>query len=163
MTLPQAEAYVREYQKLLLEDPQRGRRRNPDLLPTSKENLLQAIKLQIAQLYYVNGHSEERLKPLIEAAVFVDSFSDAPLDTASFIDAMQKRRAELNDFHLDLLKIDRGDPFFWQRIYERCGVSMETQRSTFVQSLKLRLGIGVTETPEVSLARRGPLGRIAID
>ncbi len=163
MTLQQAEAYVREYQQLLLEDARRGRRRDPGLLPTSKENLLRAIKLQIAQLYYLNGHSEDRLRPLLEAAVFVDSFSEEPLDTASFIDAMQKRRAELNDFHLDLLKINRDDPFFWQRIYELCGVSLETRRSTFVESFKLRLGLGTTETPEVHRTRRPPAGRLAID
>src|SRR5512135_2285437 len=117
MTLQQAEAYIREYQQLLSEDPRRGSRRNPNLLPTSKENLLRAIKLQIAQLYYINAHTEDMLRPLIDAAIFVDSFSYLPLDTATFINAMQQRRTEFNEFYLDLVKINRNDRFFWQRVY----------------------------------------------
>jgi hypothetical protein len=163
MTLQQAEAYIREYQQLLTEDPRRGSRRNPNLLPTSKDNLLRAIKLQVAQLYYINAHSDEMLKPLIDAAIFVDSFSHLPLDTANFIHAMQQRRAELNDFYLDLVKINRNDQFFWQRVYALCGVSFETRRSTFIESLKLKLGIGVTETPAAPLTSRTPMRRIAID
>jgi len=76
-----------------------------------------AIKLQMAQLYYINAHTEEILKPLIDAAIVVDSFTHLPLDTAGFIRAMQERRAEFNDFYLDLVKINRSDEFFWQRIY----------------------------------------------
>ena len=163
MTLQQAETYIREYLKLLAEDPRRGSRRDPDLLPTSKENLLRAIKLQMAQLYFINAHGEETLKPLIGAATLVDSFSDLPLDTASFINAMQQRRTEFNDFYLALIKINRGDPFFWQQVYELCGVSLETRRSTFVESFKLRLGIGIMETPQASLTLRAPMRRIAID
>jgi hypothetical protein len=163
MTLQQAEAYIREYQQLLAEDPRRGNRRNPSLLPTSKDNLLRAIKLQMAQLYYINAHTEEMLKPLTDAAVFVDSFSQMPLDTVSFIQAMQQRRTELNDFYLDLVKINRSDRFFWQRVYALCGVSFETRRSTFIENIKLRLGIGVTETPNLPQSARAPLERIALD
>jgi len=163
MTLQQAEAYIREYRQLLSEDPRRGSRRNPNLLPTSKDNLLRAIKLQMAQLYYINAHTEEMLKPLIDAAIFVDSFSLLPLDTANFINAMQQRRAELNDFYLDLVKINRSDRFFWQRVYALCGVSFETRRSTFIENLKLKLGIGVTETSDLPLANRTPMKRITID
>ena len=163
MTLQQAEAYTREYHQLLTEDSRRGCRRNPDLLPTSKDNLVRAAKLQMAQLYYINAHTEEMLKPLIDAAIVVDSFSHLPLDTASFIYAMQQRRAELNDFYLDLVKITRNDQFFWQRVYALCGVSFETRRSTFIESLKLRLGIGVTETPAAPLSNRTPMQRITID
>jgi hypothetical protein len=163
MTLQQAEAYIREYQQLLAEDPRRGIRRNPSLLPTSKENLLRAIKLQMAQLYYINAHTEDMLKPLIDAAMFVDSFSHMPLDTVNFIQAMQQRRAELNDYHLDLLKLNRSDRFFWQRIYSLCGVSFETRRSTFIESLKQKLGIGMTETAAVASTPLDPRERIAID
>jgi len=163
MTLQQAEAYTREYQQLLTEDSRRGCRRNPNLLPTSKENLLRAIKLQMAQLYYINAHTEERLKPLIDAAIVVDSFTHLPLDTANFIRAMQERRVELNDFYLDLVKINRNDQFFWQRVYALCGVSFETRRSTFIENLKLKLGIGATETPEAPLNSRTPMQRITID
>ena len=163
MTLQQAEAYIREYQQLLSEDPRRGSRRNPNLLPTSKDNLLRAIKLQMAQLYYINAHTEEMLKPLIDAAIFVDSFSHLPLDTANFINAMQQRRGEVNDFYLDLVKINRSDRFFWQRVYALCGVSFETRRSTFMENLKLKLGMGVTERSELPPANRTPMERIAID
>jgi hypothetical protein len=161
MTLQQAETYIREYLQLLSQDPRRGNRRNPNLLPTSKDNLLRAIKLQMAQLYYINAHTDEMLKPLTEAATFVDSFTQMPLDTADFIHSMQQRRTELNEFYLDLVKINRSDRFFWQRVYGLCGVSLETRRSTFMESLKLRLGIGATETPEAT--SRASVGRIALD
>jgi hypothetical protein len=103
------------------------------------------------------------LKPLTYAAVFVDSFSHMPLDTVSFIHAMQQRRTELNDFYLDLVKIDRSDRFFWQRVYALCGVSFETRRSTFIENIKLRLGIGVAESPDLPQPARAPLERIALD
>ena len=163
MTLQQAEAYLREYQQLLTEDPRRGNRRNPSLLPTSKDNLLRAIKLQMAQLYYINAHTEEMLKPLIDAAMFMDSFSHMPLDTATFIHAMQQRRAELNDFYLDLVKMNRNDRFFWQRIYALCGVSFETRRSTFLENLKFKLGIGVTEASEAPSPARDTTEPIVLD
>ena len=163
MTLQQAEAYTRKYQQLLTEDSRRGCRRNPDLLPASKEHLLRAIKLQMAQLYYINAHTEEILKPLIDAAIVVDSFTHLPLDTAGFIRAMQERRTEFNDFYLDLVKINRSDEFFWQRIYALCGVSFETRRSTFIESVKFKLGIGLTETPEAAPTRRPPMQRVTID
>jgi hypothetical protein len=164
MTLQQAETYIREYQQVLAEDPRRGNRRNPNLLPTSKDNLLRAIKIQIAQLYYINAHTDEILKPLIDAAMFVDSFSHLPLDTMGFIEAMQQRRGELNDFMLDLLKIDRTGRFFWQRVYSLIGVTFETRRTTFIDTLKLRFGIGMkTVPPSAEPAMREPMGRISLD
>jgi hypothetical protein len=164
MTLQQAEAYLREYQQLLAEDPRRGSRRNPNLLPTSKDNLLRAIKLLMAQLYYINADTEEMLKPLIDAALFVDSFSEVPFDTMTFIGAMQQRRAELQEFQLDLRKVDRTTRFFWQRVYALTGVTFETRRTTFIDNLKLRFGVGVRNVapPAASAARPGAV-RFSLD
>jgi len=164
MTLQQAETYIREYQKLLAEDTRRGSRRNPTLLPTSKDNLVRAIKLQIAQLYYINANTDEMLKPLVDAALFVDSFSDMPFDSMAFIECMQQRRAEINEFQLDVLKIDRGSRFFWQRVYALTGVTFETKRTTLIDNLKLRFGLGVKNvTPPPSTLGRPASGRISLD
>jgi hypothetical protein len=164
MTLQQAETYIREYQQILSEDDRRGSRRNPNLLPTSKDNLVRAIKLQIAQLYYINAHTDELLKPLIDAALFVDSFSDMPLDTMGFIDCLQQRRTEIQEYQLDLLKIDRNSKFFWQRVYALTGVTFETRRTTLIENLKFRLGLGVkyVDAPRAS-AVRAPDERISLD
>src|SRR2546430_11377187 len=79
MTIQQAEQWVRDYQSVLSGDTKRGSRRDPRLLPAPKEKLLQAIKLQFAQLFFFNSHTNEDLtKPLIKAAMFLDSFSDLP-------------------------------------------------------------------------------------
>ena len=128
----------------MADDDKRGGRRNPALLPTTKENILAAIKLEIAQYYYINAATEQLVQPLIRAAMFVDSFTDQSLDTAAFVEDMQRRRKEMQGFYSELVKIKRDDTFYWQRIYALVGVSLETKSHTFFQNLKLQLGIGIT-------------------
>jgi hypothetical protein len=144
MTSQEASDYVRKYQELMADDDKRGGRRNPALLPTSKENILAAIKLEIAQFYFLNAATEERVQPLIRAAMFIDSFTDETLDTATFVEDMQSRRKDMQGFYSELIKVKRSDAFYWQRIYALVGVSLETKSHTFFQNLKLQLGIGIT-------------------
>ena len=141
MTITQAEAFVRAYQQVLADEERRGNRRNPALLPTTKENLLRAIKLLIAQLYFIGSDTEEQLKPLMSAAMFIDSFNDAHPDATDFIYSMTARRRELELFHTDVRAIPRTDAFFWQRVYPLAGISCETKRTTFFQSMRERLGL----------------------
>jgi hypothetical protein len=141
MTLQQAEAFVRTYQALLADEERRGNRRNPALLPTTKDNLLRAFKLLIAQLYFIGSDTEEQLKPLVSAAMFIDSFNDQHLDATDFIYSMTARRRELDVFHADLRAIARTDAFFWQRVYTLAGISCETKRTTFFQSMREKLGL----------------------
>jgi len=96
--------------------------------------------------------------------MFVDSFSDQPLDTLGFIESMQQRRAEFQDFQTDLLKISRDDRFYWQRVYSLTGVTFETKRTTFVDNLKMRFGIGVkTVSSDTMHTSRRTAERITID
>ncbi len=147
MTSQEATDYVRKYRELLADNSKRGGRRNPALLPTSKENILTAIKLEIAQLYFMNSASEDHVQPLVRSAMFIDSFTHEALDTAGFVEDMQRRRAEFLNFHSELVKIKRDDAFFWQRIYALIGVSLETKSFTFFQNLRFQLGIGVDAKP----------------
>jgi hypothetical protein len=132
---------------VLADDDKRGGRRNPALLPTSKENILTAIKLEIAQLYFINSATEELVRPLVRAAMFIDSFTQEALDTLAFVQDMQRRQHEIQKFHQELMRIDRGDSFYWQRIYSLIGVSLETRSETFFDNLKSRLGLGPKSKP----------------
>jgi hypothetical protein len=164
MTPQQAQHHIRKYLEVLADDEKRGGRRDPALLPTSKEEILKAIKLEIAQLYYINSATEERLQDLTRAAMFIDSFTREPLDTASFVEDMQRRRAEIQNYHHELLNVKREDPFFWQRIYALVGISTETKSNTFFDTLKSRLGLGAKPEPtgNSTLFRR-VRGRIVLD
>jgi hypothetical protein len=133
--------------EVVADDDKRGGRRNPALLPTSKENILTAIKLEIAQLYFINSATEDLVRPLVRAAMFIDSFTQEALDTATFVQDMQKRQHEIQEFHKELMRIDREDNFYWQRIYALIGVSHETKSQTFFDNLKSRLGIGPKSKP----------------
>jgi hypothetical protein len=150
MTSQEAQAYIREYQEVLADKDKRGGRRNPALLPTTKENILTAIKLEIAQLYFINSATEELVEPLVRAAMFIDSFTQEALDVVAFVEDMQLRRKEIRDFHKELLGINRSDPFFWQRIYALIGVSLESRSVTFFQNLKAKLGIAPNVCPNAS-------------
>ena len=123
-----------------------GGRRNPALLPASKEEILTAIKLEIAQLYFINSATEELLQPLIRAAMFIDSFTHEALDAVAFFEDMQRRRKEIQDFHGELMRIPRAAAFYWQRIYALIGVSLETKSHTFFNKLKCKLGIGFKDS-----------------
>jgi hypothetical protein len=147
MTSQEAQDYIRRYLEVLADDDKRGRRRNPALLPSSKENILTAIKLEIAQLYFINSATDELVRPLVRAAMFIDSFTHEALDTAAFVQDMQKRQHEIQEFHKELMRIDREDSFYWQRIYALIGVSQETKSQTFFDTLKSRLGIGPKSPP----------------
>ncbi len=165
MTLQQAENYVKEYQHILADEEKRGGRRNPTLLPASKEELMRAIKLLMAQLYRISSDTEEQIKPLLQAAMFIDSFSDMPLDSTGFITSMQGRRREILDFHRELRTIPSDDQFFWQRVYPLVGIGGETRRNTIFETIWERLKGGGKEAaaePASSLGPR-PTGRIAID
>jgi hypothetical protein len=82
MTPQQAQDTIRRYQSVLAEDDRRGSRRDPSLLPTTKANVMKAIKMEIAQLHYIGSATDELLQPLIRSAMFLDSFTHEPLDTA---------------------------------------------------------------------------------
>ena len=144
MTIQQAEQWVRDYQKVLSGDNKRGSRRDPRLLPAPKEKLLQAIKLQLAQLFFFNSHTNEDLtKPLIKAAMFLDSFSDLPTGATEFIESMHRRRREIDSFCMELLKLQRSDQFYWQRVYAMLGINSETKTTSFFEGMKQRLRSGL--------------------
>jgi hypothetical protein len=151
MTLEQAESIVNEYQDLLRHEEKRGARRSPSLLPAPKDQVLRAIRMLVARLYYQGLDDEESLKPLIHCAMFLDSFSDEALDGLGFVESMQARRRELLDFYQDLFGIGRNDRFFWQRVYALAGISTETKRSTFFESIKARLGRAVSREAQAEV------------
>jgi len=153
MTLDHADALFRAYAKLLTDPAKRGARRSPSLLPAPKAALMRAFRMLIARLYVQGLDSAEELRPLIEAAMFLDSFNDEALDSLKFLAAMQQRRTELLDFQQELHGIPRNDPFFWQRVYALLGIGTETRRSTLFEHLKARLGRTVRpERPPVTPA-----------
>ena len=127
---------------------------------------MKAIELEIAQLFYVNSHTNDDLiKPLINAAMFLDSFSELPLETAEFIESMHRRRREIDSFYVELLKLDRADPFFWQRIYTMLDIGVETKKTSFFTELRQRFGLGSRSAfagGEEFNGRR-PVGRLTID
>jgi len=163
MTIQHAEQLVRAYLEVLSDDTKRGSRRDPSLLPAPKESILKAIKLEMAQLFLLNSHTnEDQTKPLINGTMFIDSFSDLPLETSQFIESMHRRRREIDSFYVELLRLDRTDSFYWQRVYTMLGIDLETKRTTFFQDLRGRLGLGPKTEGEETLGRR-PVGRLAID
>jgi hypothetical protein len=166
MTIQQAEQCIRDYQEVLADDEKRGSRRDPALLPVPKERVMKAIKLEIAHLFYLNSHTNEDLiKPLTNAAMFLDSFSEMPLETSEFIESMHRRRREIDTFYVELLALDRGDPFFWQRVYTMLGIGSETRKTSFLDGVKQRLGIGsrtASSESDTTIGRR-PVGRLTID
>lgn len=143
MTTEQAESLITAYQELLSDTDKRGARRSPSLLPAPKAELLQAIRILVARLYFRGIDNENTLKPLFHAAMFVDSFSDAPLDSVGFVESMQHRRREIIGFYQEILNIRREDAFFWQRVYALAGVTCETKRTTFFEHIRQRLGVGL--------------------
>jgi len=158
-----AERLSREYQKVLAEEDKRGGRRNPSQLPAPKDKILTALKLELAQLFYIYGNTnEEILKPLVNAAMFIDSFDDIPLDASKYIESMQRRRAEMEWFVQDLKKLERPHPFYWQHIYSILGITSETKTTSFFEGLKQRLKFG-QQTSTTQLNLRGPTGRVTID
>jgi len=124
---------------------------------------MQAIKLEIANLFLLNSHTNESItRPLINAAMFLDSFSELPFEPSEFIESMHRRRREIDLFYVELLKLDRGDSFYWQRVYTMIGIEIGTKKTTFFQEMKLRLGIVPREESE-DLSYRQPVGRLALD
>jgi hypothetical protein len=140
MTLDQADSIFAAYQELIRDGDKRGARRSPALLPASKENIMRAIWMLVARLYYQGLDDPNSLKPLVEAAMFLDSFSHDPIDSLGFLQSMQERRNEVLGFHQQLSEIHRNEPFFWQRIYALLGITSQTKSSTFFDQLKERLG-----------------------
>src|SRR5262249_23272923 len=103
MTIQQAERFIKDYLKLLTDDSKRGSRRDPSLLPVPKDEIIKAIKLELAQLFLLNSHTNEELtKPLINGAMFIDSFSDLPFEASDFIESMHRRRREIDSFYVEL-------------------------------------------------------------
>lgn len=141
MTISEAETLVQDYLQLLREEATRGARRSPSLLPTPKENLVRAIKIVIAQLHHQNLDAEDRLKPLMTAAMFVDSFSDDPVDTTTFVKSMQGRKADVERFYAAIQRIAPDHAFYWQQVYALAGVPCETRRTTVFESFGQRLGL----------------------
>jgi hypothetical protein len=148
MTLDHADALFRAYAELLSDSPKRGARRSPSLLPAPKRVLMRALRMLVARSYWHGLDSADALRPLIEAAMFLDSFNDEALDSLKFLAAMQQRRTELLDFQQALTGIPRNDPFFWQRVYALLGITSETKRSTFFEHIKARLGRAIRPEPQ---------------
>jgi hypothetical protein len=140
MMLEEAESLFQAYQSLLQDAEKRGARRSPSLLPAGKEEVIRAIRMLVARLYYQSQDTEDSLRPLLQAAMFVDSFSDEPIGSLEFVQAMQNRRRQFGEFYQELLGVAREDAFFWQRVYALAGISCDTKRSTFFEHLKQRLG-----------------------
>ena len=165
MTIRQAEQFIQAYQEILADETKRGSRRDPALLPAPKDWVMKAIKLEIAQLFLLNSHTNEGItKPLINAAMFLDSFSELPFQPSEFIESMHRRRREIESFYAELLKLERSDAFFWQRVYAMIGIDASTKKTTFFQEVKLRFGIGSrSASAEVEAMRRQPVDRMAID
>ena len=163
MTIHQAEQFIRAYQEILADETKRGSRREPSLLPAPKEWVMKAIKLEFAHLFLLNSHTNESItKPLINAAMFLDSFSELPFEPSEFIESMHRRRREMDSYYVELLKLDRGDAFYWQRVYAMIGIDVGTKKTTFFQEVKLRFGLGSRSEVEESSGRL-PVGRLAID
>ena len=163
MTIQQAEQFVRAYLQLLSDDSKRGSRRDPSLLPGSKERVMKAIKLEMAHLFLLNSHTnEDQTKPLTNGAMFIDSFSELPLEPSEFIESMHRRRREIDSFYVELLKLDRTDAFYWQRVYTMLGIDIETKRTSFFQDLRERFGLG-SKSEGAEFHGRRPVGRLAID
>ena len=163
MTIQQAEQFVRAYLQVLSDDTKRGSRRDPSLLPASKERVMKAIKLEMAHLFLLNSHTNDDLaKPLINGAMFLDSFSELPLEPSEFIESMHRRRREIDSYYVELLKLDRTDAFYWQRVYTMLGIEIETRRTSFFQDLRQRFGLGSKIDGDGFQGRR-PVGRLAID
>src|SRR5262249_51624516 len=134
MTITQAEQLIRDYQEILADESKRGSRRDPSVLPAPKECVMKAIKLEMAQLFLLNSHTNESItRPLINAAMFLDSFSELPFEPSEFIASMHRRREEIDAFHMELSKLDRADGFFWQRVYAMIGIDVGTRKTTFFQ------------------------------
>ena len=166
MTTYQAEQFIRDYQRVLADDTKRGSRRDPALLPAPKDQILKAIKLELAQLFFLNSHTNEDLvKPLTNAAMFIDSFNELPMEPSDFIESMHRRRREIDSFYVELLRLDRADPFYWQRVFTILGISCETRKTTFLEGMKQRLGMGARSGfPDgEDLNGRRPMGRLTID
>ncbi len=140
MKLEEAQTIFSDYEEVLNQEGALGGRRSPSLLPTSKVEILHAIQLLVAQLYYQGLDDEQDLAPLIRGAMFLDSFTHDAVDGMSFVESMEARRSEIVAFHRGLLRIPRNDRYFWQRVYALAGMSVETKSSTFFETLKERLG-----------------------
>src|SRR5436190_10652628 len=163
MTIHQAEEFIRAYQEILADESKRGSRRDPSILPAPKEWVMKAIKLEIAQLFLLNSHTNESItRPLINAAIFLDSFSELPFEPSEFIESMHRRRREIDSYYVELLNLDRRDSFYWQRVYTMIGIDIGTKKTTFFQEMKLRLGIG-SPPEDDDFSYRQPVGRLAID
>jgi hypothetical protein len=164
MTIDQAQRVCRAYQQLLADDEKRGGRRSPSLLPVPKETVIMALKLETAQQFFIHAETHEGLyKPLINAAMFIDSFSDFPMDAGTYIQSMQQRQREMDGFILELLKIERNHPFFWQRVYSLLGIESETKTTSFFEGLKLKLRLGQKPAGSDDYAFRQPVGRLSLD
>jgi hypothetical protein len=166
MTIDQAERLTKQYQRVLLEEDKRGGRRNPSRLPAPKERIITALKLELAQLFYFYGNTNDSaFKPLIDSVMFIDSFDDIPQDAAKYIESMQRRRMEMEHFIQELLKIERPHPFYWQCIYSLLGITSETKTTSFFEGIKQKLKFGQSPalaSPERPIGRR-PTGRVTID
>ncbi|SRR6266511_2212120 len=164
MTIDQAERLSHAYQQVLADEEKRGGRRSPDLLPASKEQVVLALKLEIAQLFFIQAEVNESLcKPLINAAMFIDSFNELPMDAGTYIQSMQQRQHEMENFILELSKLERNHPFYWQRVYSILGITSETKTTSFFEGLKQRLRLGQRPVDSEEYAFRQPVGRLKVD
>ena len=166
MTVDQATQLSLEYQQIVESEEKRGGRRSPHQLPAPKEVIITALKLEIAQLFFIHAEANDVLwRPLINAAMFIDSFDDMPMEPGAYIGAMEQRRREMENFVLELLKIERHHPFYWQRVYSLLGIISETKTTSFFESLKQRLRFGhwTGSANSDRPADYRPVGRLNLD
>ena len=159
MTLQQAEQLIKTYQALIADESTRGARRSPNLLPAPKSEIMVALKLLLAQLYFIGADDKTRVDPIFRAALAIDSFNDLALGATEFIGAMHSRRQELEEFRTELLGVSRDHPFFWQQVYPLAGVDSQTKRATFFEALKDRF----RRSPETRSSPDAPRERTAYD
>ena len=95
--------------------------------------------------------------------MFIDSFSELPMEPADFIASMHQRRREIDSFYVELLSLDRTDSFYWQRVYTMIGITFETRRTSFLAGMKERFGIGSGSGETEIFNRRRQIGRLTID
>ena len=95
--------------------------------------------------------------------MFIDSFNDLPMDAGTFIQAMQQRQREMEDFIGELSKIERNHPFYWQRIYGLLGIASPTKTTSFFEGLKSRFRRGQKPNATDECASRPAAGRLSID
>jgi len=139
MKLEQAKTILNEYQVLLNRGPGVAAKRTACLPRKSKQEILNAIQLRIAELYLEGLDDERTLAPLIRSAMCLDSFACDAVKAGGGTDSMEARRREIMEFHRGLLHISRHDRSFWPQVYALAGMDVEVKSSNIFEMVKDKL------------------------